>query len=824
MTRYRAISLLLIATAAACSDPAPTTGSLIVEVTGLPATFEANIVVTGPNGFQRSIDATTTLSDLAPGAYEVRSVLVATPLALYSPALEAQPRTVTAGHTESVAVAYALASGSVALTIDGLPAGVGALVRIVSNTFSRTVAASGVVGAIPPGEYQIVADTFSSAIGDRFGATVFSQPITIAVSSTPTVASVTYALVSATLSVAVSGLAFGPTNAVTITGPGGFARSTASAIVYRGLAPGAYEVAAIPVSVCPSMYTPAVTQQVFHLVAGQSQDAAVVYTASTPSASTLNLKIEQAYLVQSVQRVDGSVPIVAQRPALLRVFGVSNQCNAVTPRIRVRFSNGDSVVLNAPQPSAPQQAVVAPLSISWNAWIPADKVLPGLSYVAEIDPENLVEEANEADNRFPAIGPRSAGVVAVPPLNLTFVPVIQSGVTGDVHTGNTNAYLAATREMLPLSQINVAVAPPMTSQVTFANGGQTQFQQILQEVQVRRITDGKTGPYDHYYGVIRPAPGITFLTYGGMAYVPGQTAVGVQVGWFNNPRQSTELVAHELSHGFGRSHAPCGAAGGPDPVFPHVGGTIGAHGYDVWIAADAPFVGYKGPQTPDIMGYCQLPWISDYTFEGVLNFRGPAVVASQGSEPGPVSTVVVSGQFDGASLVIDPVFSVETRPLLPAVSGSYLLEGRDGSGATVFRMPFAPAALDHGAPVVRHFAFAIPLSAAEISRLREVRVTGGGRAASRRPALGLARMRAAQSQDPGDRAGVQLRRRSATEVEALWSDADWPGALIRDPMTGSLLAFGRGGRAIVVTRHNELDLVLSDGVQSVQIRGRVGFP
>ena len=140
---------------------------------------------------------------------------------------------------------------------------------------------------------------------------------------------------------------------------------------------------------------------------------------------------------------------------------------------------------------------------------------------------------------------------------------------------------------------------------------------------------------------------------------------------------------------------------------------------------------------------------------------------------------------------------------------SLTLEDVAAVATTASRVSLSPAARDR---------------AAEISRLRDVRVTGNGRLASIRAGRGLSRMRAAQSADPSASAGVQLRRRSATEVEITWSDADWSGALIRDPVTGSLLAVGRGGRALVMTRHDELELVLSDAVQSVQIRGRVASP
>ena len=52
-----------------------------------------------------------------------------------------------------------------------------------------------------------------------------------------------------------------------------------------------------------------------------------------------------------------------------------------------------------------------------------------------------------------------------------------------------------------------------------------------------------------------------------------------------------------------------------DANYPYPGGLTGAYGYD--LQADV----IKSPLLADIMGYCANPWISDYTYEGMLAFR-----------------------------------------------------------------------------------------------------------------------------------------------------------------------------------------------------------
>ncbi|HEX5635175.1 MAG TPA: hypothetical protein VFX50_18150, partial [Gemmatimonadales bacterium] len=72
----RAAALVVLVLAAGCSaggDGVAPTGdaTLRVVVEGLPAGMPAAVVVTGPDGFARSLDASTDLDDLVPGDYDV---------------------------------------------------------------------------------------------------------------------------------------------------------------------------------------------------------------------------------------------------------------------------------------------------------------------------------------------------------------------------------------------------------------------------------------------------------------------------------------------------------------------------------------------------------------------------------------------------------------------------------------------------------------------------------------------------------------------------------------------------------------------------------
>ena len=337
------------------------------------------------------------------------------------------------------------------------------------------------------------------------------------------------------------------------------------------------------------------------------------------------------------------------------------------------------------------------------------------------------------------------------------------------------------------------------------------------------MVDAATSGFDgHYYGVVRPVPGITFVSYGGWAYIGGKSAVGMQVGWFNNQRQATELVAHELSHNFSNAHAPCGAAAFPDPAFPYAGGVIGRTGYDLWSGQTLADVVMRHPQSPDIMGYCTTPWISDYHYGRILAARAPTVVAD--AVPAPMtSTLVLGGMVSPDSLRLAPVFAVQGRPSPPA-PGAHVVEGFAGDGSLLFRVPFSGEQTDHGDPSVRYFTFVMALPESDVARLARVDLVSGGRRQSVRSGGGVSRLRLTAGADAAASAGVTLGAVSAAELEIAWDARQWPAILVRDPRTGALLAIGRGGRARVATRLRGVELVLSDGVRSATIRATRASP
>ena len=241
--------------------------------------------------------------------------------------------------------------------------------------------------------------------------------------------------------------------------------------------------------------------------------------------------------------------------------------------------------------------------------------------LADVDPTNAIAEKDESDNNYPVSGtPQPESMRTVPALGVTFVPVKQqtSGLTGDVSVANKATFLTLPRRMFPISTANDEVHDVYTTNTAApllpddANGA---WLTVLGEIELLRLTEGTTR---NYYGVVQ----IDYANgQAGLGYPDRPTAMG-----YDRANDRSRVMAHEMGHNFGRRHSPCGPASGvdPDPNYPYAGGLTGAYGYD--LQADV----IKSPLLADIMGYCANPWISDYTYEGILAFRtaGQATIAA----------------------------------------------------------------------------------------------------------------------------------------------------------------------------------------------------
>ncbi|MBF6596186.1 MAG: NHL repeat-containing protein [Thermaceae bacterium] len=211
---------------AAQTQPTPptlATGSLQVNVSGLPSGVNASLSVTGPNGFSQTLSASKTLTGLALGSYAVTAASVTSGNTTYVGTVSGSPATVAATATAVVSAVYtaqAPGMGSLEVSVTGLPSGLDAKVSISGpNGFSQTLSSSKTLNGLVPGSYAISAVTVTSS-GITYLASVSGSPATVSAGVTAK-ASVAYAAQVGSLQINVAGLPLGTKVSLTVIRPSG---------------------------------------------------------------------------------------------------------------------------------------------------------------------------------------------------------------------------------------------------------------------------------------------------------------------------------------------------------------------------------------------------------------------------------------------------------------------------------------------------------------------------------------------------------------------------------------------------------------------------
>jgi len=286
-----AVALVLAACAGAPTDPGDDTdpGALAVLVNGLPTGAAGDVTVTGPSGFADTITASETYVGLVPGAYVVAGTSVTFDGITYAATVSGSPANVPSGGLATSTVAYAatsVAPGSLSVTIDGLPGGVDADVRVTGpGGFDQALTSTTTLTGLEPGSYTVTASEVDDD-GDAYGASVAGSPATVPAGGSAA-ALVTYTFLDpgsvGSLAVTISGLPSGVDADVSVTGPVGFAQNLTESATLSGLTVGNYEVTAANVSADGLTYQGIVTGSPALVIGGATTDASVAYQVFTPN-------------------------------------------------------------------------------------------------------------------------------------------------------------------------------------------------------------------------------------------------------------------------------------------------------------------------------------------------------------------------------------------------------------------------------------------------------------------------------------------------------------------------------------------------------------
>ncbi len=479
-----------------------------------------------------------------------------------------------------------------------------------------------------------------------------------------------------------------------------------------------------------------------------------------------------AYLTQSVQSLKFPVPLVAGRSALLRVFVFSPYAEGQRmPDVRATFYRNDeqvhTVEIEGGSAALPTELDESSLAHSANVDIPGDVLQPGLEMVIEVDPDGTLGLVLGMVKRMPATGRLAVDVREMPDFQLTLVPFLYEAEPDssilEITAGMTNGpeghpMFKDTRALLPIGDFDVMLHDPV---VTSTDNG---FQ-LMRDTEAIRLMEGRAG---YWLAMMAPAP-----QWGLLGVADG---IG---SWTSFSIPLSRTIAHEFGHNMNLRHAPCGGAGGPDPLFPDRNGRIGAWGYD--RVSGRLF----SPYATDLMSYCRGGWISDYHVSNSLSHRLEA--ETEASADKTRSVIVWGGRDADGKLFLEPAFVVDAIPKLPPMGGEFQLRGRTDAGGEAFSfsfdMPYIPD-VDDGRS---SFVFAVPVTWTDA--LTSISLAGGY-------------------------ASVALDEASYSPMTILRDPATGQvRAILREPETAAMGAFG-------ASEAQRLEVLFSSGIPEVPERRR----
>lgn len=392
-------------------------------------------------------------------------------------------------------------------------------------------------------------------------------------------------------------------------------------------------------------------------------------------------------VTQSVQDTSNTVPLVAGRQTVVRVYAQSNQSYPGSVYVDLAGTRGGAPLPGSPLRLGPLQVSTAPsrgiYSSSFNFLLPSSWDSGNVAFTARVDSTNLVSETNENNNTASA----ALAFNAMPTLNLKIVPINYTHTpTGAFYPGPTTDTISDwIMRSYPLSAVNVSLRAPLafSGDLTVDSG----WINLLYALTDAKTADGAPASQD-YVGLIPFSypNGWGTPANGGIGWIGEREAVILNYPVPPYSADATgELGAHEVGHNFGLYHAPCGNPANPDPNYPYPGASIGQYGLDVthsrvWSPVSPDFA-------VDVMSYCSPVWWSDYNYKKLYNdqiVHGLAPVRQPAAQP----SLMIRARFDDRDAPeLSPVYSLMAVPTAAPANSEYAIQLIDQSGAVVASYP-----------------------------------------------------------------------------------------------------------------------------------------
>ena len=370
----------------------------------------------------------------------------------------------------------------------------------------------------------------------------------------------------------------------------------------------------------------------------------VINAVSNSKGSPIDLSIDKVTFNQAVQIDLGDptveTPVIANKSGVLRVF-VNSHSHHQSLKVEVKLGGShDGVELpsiikevalqHSPFEETDSASGVIHFNIDDPQWL-----REGTSFYVELDPNNKLTEIDESNNHYPSWASElSFYFEEKPPMRVKLFSVTtnngnQSGIITEELVSEAETYL---KSIFPLSDVEIMVGESFNSTAILSNE-KSSWSPVLSELASKKNSQVSNDPSEadvFYYGVIDCAGRCGSLL--GLATLNERVDMAQLTGMGRvdqlTPREFAKIMAHELGHNHGREHINsadedefCGQPLNIDHDYPYNSegaayGRIGKTGYHHIEHRLLNKEHYH-----DIMTYCDTKWISDYTYQGIHDFK-----------------------------------------------------------------------------------------------------------------------------------------------------------------------------------------------------------